>query len=205
MPITIDGAGTITGISAGGLPDSSITSAELATGSVLTAKIADANVTPAKLEAPYTLMTSQTFSAGQTVFDFTGIPSWAKRITILMDGLSLSGSDNFLVQLGDAGGFETTGYVSQAGYGSTKLTSTTGFIMGAGSAAFVLSGTNTLYKFSASTNQWLSSSSIVPSTGDPASVGSGTKTLSDTLTQLRVTRTGSNTFDAGSINVIYEG
>lgn len=39
MPIAINGSGTITGISAGGLPDASI----------VTADIADGNITPAKL------------------------------------------------------------------------------------------------------------------------------------------------------------
>lgn len=40
MPIAIDGSGTITGISAGGLPDSSITAAELASGAVTQVKLA---------------------------------------------------------------------------------------------------------------------------------------------------------------------
>ena len=50
MPITIAGSGTITGISAGGLPDDSIIAADIAAGAVTTAKVADANITAAKLD-----------------------------------------------------------------------------------------------------------------------------------------------------------
>jgi len=49
-----------------------------------------------------------------TSVDFTGIPSWVKRITVMFIGVSTSGTSNILVQLGDSGGVETTGYVSQA-------------------------------------------------------------------------------------------
>jgi hypothetical protein len=51
MTIVINGSGTITGLSAGGLPDASVTTAEIADSNVTTAKIADLNVTNAKLEA----------------------------------------------------------------------------------------------------------------------------------------------------------
>ena len=50
MPITINGSGTLTGISAGGLPDDSIIAADIAAGAVTTAKVADANITAAKLD-----------------------------------------------------------------------------------------------------------------------------------------------------------
>ena len=50
MPISIAGSGTITGISAGGLPDDSIIAADIAAGAVTTAKVADANITAAKLD-----------------------------------------------------------------------------------------------------------------------------------------------------------
>lgn len=49
MPISINGTGTITGISAGGLPDASVTADELASSAVTTAKVSDGAITPAKL------------------------------------------------------------------------------------------------------------------------------------------------------------
>ena len=39
MPITIDGSGTITGLSAGGLPDSSIVTADIANAAITAAKL----------------------------------------------------------------------------------------------------------------------------------------------------------------------
>ena len=49
MPISINGTGSITGLSAGGLPDASITADDIASNAVTTAKVNDAAVTPAKL------------------------------------------------------------------------------------------------------------------------------------------------------------
>ena len=49
MPITIDGSGNITGLVAGGLPDLSVTNADLATNAVSTSKLLDSAVTTAKL------------------------------------------------------------------------------------------------------------------------------------------------------------
>ena len=49
MPISINGTGSITGLSAGGLPDNSIVTADIADSAVTTAKVNDAAVTPAKL------------------------------------------------------------------------------------------------------------------------------------------------------------
>ena len=42
MPITIDGSGTITGLSAGGLPDSSIVTADIADAAITAAKMSGA-------------------------------------------------------------------------------------------------------------------------------------------------------------------
>jgi hypothetical protein len=42
MPITINGSGTVTGISAGGLPDSCITTADIAANAVTAAKLGSA-------------------------------------------------------------------------------------------------------------------------------------------------------------------
>jgi len=50
MPISITGTGTITGISAGGLPDDCITTAEIAGSAVTTAKVNAASITAAKLD-----------------------------------------------------------------------------------------------------------------------------------------------------------
>jgi len=47
-------------------------------------------------------------STSGTSIDFTGIPSWVKRITVMFDVVSTNGSAIILIQLGDSGGIETT-------------------------------------------------------------------------------------------------
>lgn len=147
-----------------------------------------------------TRATSQATTSG-TEFDFTGIPSTAKRITVIFNEVSLSGSDNLLVQIGDAGGFETTGYTSASSTGAVT-TATNGFIVRINSSSMTASGTMTIVNVSG--NIWISSHVVARSGTSETPVGGGTKTLSDVLTQIRITRTGTDTFDGGSVNIIYE-
>src|SRR3990172_6259162 len=98
--------------------------------------------------ANITAMTAQATTSG-TSFDFTGIPGGTKRITVMLDRVSLSGTDALLVQIGDSGGIETTGYISSglldaAGGGSIIATSTAGFVSCAANAARVISAIFTL-------------------------------------------------------------
>jgi hypothetical protein len=139
-----------------------------------------------------------------TAFDFTGLPSDTVKISLNFSGVSLSGTDNFLVQLGDSGGFETTGY-SGAGTGTTgagggTVANSSGFIVRVAIAAELMSGTMTFEKVSG-TNEWIASHSLGGTT--TSAFGGGAKTLSDVLTQVRLTRTGANTFDAGSVSLTY--
>lgn len=187
MPITINGAGSIVGISAGGLPD--------------------ASVTPADLTQPLTLATSQ--AATGTFVDFTGIPSWVKRVTVMFDGVSLSGSALLVAQIGDSGGIETTGYSSASfgGVNGNVVSGGTGastwyLLTAIGSASYPFSGIATFANVSG--NTWIGSGSLAaPGSAAGWSFG-GTKTLSATLDRIRLTTTSTDTFDAGSINILYE-
>lgn len=145
-------------------------------------------------------------STSGTSIDFTGIPSWVKRITVMFDGVSLSGTDSFLIQIGDSGGLETTGY---NGGGARFTVSTlggaaftTGFGFNNASAATLYSGSVVLSNVTG--NTWAASGTLGGSSADFASILGGSKTLSATLDRVSVTRTGTNTFDAGSINILYE-
>ena len=145
-------------------------------------------------------------STSGTSIDFTGIPSWAKRITVMFSGVSLSGTSDILVQLGDAGGFETTGYLSTCSAmssGTTGVsTSTAGMIVRSNAAASVASGIMTIQNLTG--NSWVAGFSGKQS-ATAGSTGGGDKTLSDTLTQVRITTVnGTDTFDAGTINIMYE-
>jgi hypothetical protein len=190
------------------LVDGSVTTAKIADSNVTTAKILDANVTPAKLSQPLTSGTAVASTSG-TFIDFTGIPSWVKRITVMFAGVSTNGSSIIQIQLGDAGGFEITGYLGGGGLiqnvsSSQTANFTSGFgITGAGSAAAVYHGSMVLTLLSS--NQWVANGSFARSDVAVPNFGQGSKTLSDTLTQVRITTVnGTDTFDAGSINILYE-
>ncbi len=137
-----------------------------------------------------------------TAFDFNSIPSWATEIVIQFELVSLSGNDYVLVQIGDSGGIEATGYVSSG----TRLSdasavsvddSTAGFMIYAGNTAVFLTGTMHLTRNSISSLQWFSSHAMRRASATCA-LGGGVKTLSAALDRVRITRNGSNTFDGPS-------
>jgi hypothetical protein len=143
-------------------------------------------------------------SPASSSIDFTGIPSWVKRITVIFSGLSLSSTADILVQLGDAGGIEATGYISSGsatGTGAAISNSTLGMIIRSASAASITSGIMTLQNITG--NSWVASYAGKQSSTS-SSYGGGDKTLSDTLTQIRITTTSTDTFDAGTVNIMYE-
>ena len=153
--------------------------------------------------------TSQATTSG-TSFTFTGIPSWAKRITVLFNGVSLSGTDNFLIQIG-SGSVTTSGYNSATGYGGTSsgvtapATSTSGFVCQDGSSANVIYGNVLIHLFSNYTYISAYTAGSVQSGSTPYfNVGGGSVTLSGALDRVKILTTGTNTFTAGSINILYE-
>lgn len=148
-----------------------------------------------------------TASTSGTAVNFTGIPSWAKRITVMFSGVSTSGTSKVILQIGDAGGVEITGYLGTSlvsGVAATNYSS--GFITDdRASAAAVRHGILTLCLVNPATYTWAFATQIGLSDNNLAAFGAGTKSLSDTLNQVRVTTVnGTDTFDAGSINIMYE-
>lgn len=150
----------------------------------------------------FTLGTPVATTSG-TAFDFTGIPSTVRVIFVMFSGVSLSGTDDMLVQIGPSGGVDTTGYVSMShSVGSSVSTSTSGFVQRISNSGFVPSGIMTISCLNSSSNIWVASHSAGDGTF-AAQVGGGTVTLSGALARLRLTRTGTNTFDAGTVNISY--
>jgi hypothetical protein len=155
-----------------------------------------------------TAMTSVASTSGTSI-DFTGIPAGVKRITVMFSGVSTSGSSGVQLQLG-SGSITTTGYnstgVDFTSAGSTGgSTSTTGLILERPSTNLPASASRhyviTLVNISG--NIWISTN--IGHSGAISSLGSGTITLSSTLDRVRITTlNGTDTFDAGSINVYYE-
>jgi hypothetical protein len=187
----------------------------IAANAVVTADIADAAVIPAKLSQPLTLATAQNTTSGTSI-DFSpasgnGIPSWAKRITVMFNGVSTSGSSNIQIQIG-AGSFVNTGY---AGTASTVVNATnsgvtamsSGFLVsGDNAAAVVIEGAVTIVNISG--NTWIASGVCGRSAASTASMNfsAGRLALSGALDRVRITTAnGTDTFDAGSVNVMYEG
>ncbi len=145
-----------------------------------------------------------------TSIDVTGIPSWAKRITILFSGVSTNGSSPPQVQIGDAGGIETTSYLNGnsiilATVNTTNFTSGFGIGVAVGNwgAARVFYGEMTLIKIS--DTKIICKGVFGGSDAAYAIVTAGEKTLSDVFDRFRLTTAnGTDTFDAGSISYMWE-
>lgn len=153
----------------------------------------------------FTLGTSVASTSGTSI-DFTGIPSWVKRITVMFNGVSTNGTSQPMFQLGDAGGIETTGYTTVSISVSTGANAATAYTNGwqlySANAANTIQG-NIVFSLITG-NTWSGNGQFASSV--PAVLWtSGTKSLSDTLTTVRITTAGgTDTFDAGTINILYE-
>jgi hypothetical protein len=140
-----------------------------------------------------------TATTSGTEKDFT-IPAWAKKIHVNLVGVSTNGTSNVIVQLGDPT-IEATGYLCSSG--TTAFT--TGFGTDAGNAAAVRHGTITLTLADAATFTWVASGVIARSDTAATVQVAGSKSLSAALSVVRITTVnGTDAFDAGAVNVLYE-
>lgn len=152
--------------------------------------------------------TAQASTSGVAI-DYTGIPSWAKRVHINFAGFSTSGTSVPIIQIGDAGGIEPSGYL---GAGSTVTASanstnfTTGFgVRSSWTNTLTVHGTITLSLLDAATNTWVANGALAASDVIGSMLTEGSKSLSATLDRVRITTVGgSDTFDAGLVNIQYE-
>lgn len=136
--------------------------------------------------------------------DILSIPAGTTRIELMFSAVSLSGTANPLVQIGDSGGVETTGYTSASGTSDSTgtATSTSGFVLRSALAANTITGLMTLVLVESSTNTWAASYTFQNS-GGSAIFGAGTKSLSAVLDRVRITSTGADTLDGGSVRAVY--
>jgi len=145
-----------------------------------------------------------------TSVDFTGIPSWVKRIQVSIVNLSSTGSSNYLVRIGNAT-FTTSGYSSVMNYVNPGANSCTGDYDTSGfrltkdiSASISFTATFTLVLH----YNYVYTSSFIGLGGVSGAgyFGSGYLSLGSVLDRIRVTTVnGTDTFDAGTINIFYEG
>ena len=143
-----------------------------------------------------------------TSIDFTGIPSTAKRITVMLSGVSTSGTSVPLLRLGTSSGIEATGYLGSTSNivtGSTpSATNTTGLGLAQAIDAGALYYGQIVITL-LSSNLWVMSATLSRSDVALTTVASSSKTLTGTLDRVRITTVnGTDTFDAGQVNILWE-
>lgn len=151
--------------------------------------------------------TEQASTSGTSI-DFTGIPSWAKRVTVMLKGVSTSGTSSLLIQIGSTT-FTTSGYVGTSGVittGAAVVAMSTGFLINCGGNDIAANNRNGIVAIgNISGNDWCAVATVTTSgTGASVSNGSGAVSLSGVLDRVRITTTGADTFDAGTINIMWE-
>jgi hypothetical protein len=150
-------------------------------------------------------------TSGTTTTLLTGIPSWVTEIEVMLSLVSTNGTTSPCIQIGDSGGFETSGYVCNAGLlitgssGTTRMTST--FVLCRTTnvvAANQVTGVARLHRWDTSENLWMMTAQMVEQTDSNSYVACGYKTLSGELTQVRLnTADGTSVFDNGEARVRY--
>jgi hypothetical protein len=159
----------------------------------------------------YTISPASTGTVSGTItvvgLDFLNIPSWVKRITVNFNGISTSGSSQPTVRMG-SGSIESTGYA-----GTVSSLNNTGSVISAAlsdgfqlianhGSTIVMGGSMILTNVSG--NIWVANSQLGRADGNMATCA-GYKTFSGVIDQVRITTVGgTETFDAGSINILYE-
>lgn len=153
-------------------------------------------------------------SPASASIDFTSIPSWVKRITVMFNEISTNGASPLTVQIGDSTGFSSSGYIGISSVIAGSNTTSPNIVTNGYYVRLMdsvntelLSGTMTINLITGTT--WVSShvccQNIAGATPKTAH-GAGTKTLTGTLDRVRITtNSGTPTFDAGSVNILYEG
>jgi hypothetical protein len=147
--------------------------------------------------------TAQASTSGTTI-DFTSIPSWAKRVTVMFAGVKISATAELIIQIGN-GSFVITGYAAlSASVANGKTSSTAGFIVTQGNtSANTNSGAAVITQFSSS--QWSYASTLTDLANTSGYIGGGYLSLSGAIDRVRITTsTGTPTFTAGNINILYE-
>jgi len=170
--------------------------------------MAISKINPASMSQPMTLGTAVASTSGTSI-DFTSIPSWVKRITVMFSGVSTNGSSLVQVQLG-SGSVTTSGYIG--GYSQISGTTIAGnnhtsgvIVQGRADASNLSVGSVQIDLVTA--NTYVASGSVYnASYGGYMTLSGSYVSLSGVLDRVRVTTVnGTDTFDAGSINILYEG
>jgi hypothetical protein len=148
--------------------------------------------------------TSQASTSGTSI-TFSSIPSWVKRITVMLNGVSTNGSSLIQMQIG-SGGVTTSGYTSvtvRVGANGGYTNASSGFLLVTGmGASDICSGTMIISNQTG--NTW-TTFGMINQNNTNNNVNQGLVSLGGTLDRVVITTVnGTDTFDAGSINILYE-
>lgn len=131
-----------------------------------------------------------------------GIPSWVNRVTAVLSGVSTTGTQGILAQLGTAGGLVTSGYSGSHSSGAGGVSSnlyTTGQVVASQITGTILVQGRLVYE-RVSGSTWAGSGLMSYSGSASGFCMSGTVvTLPGALTTLRLMPGAPDTFDGGSI------
>jgi hypothetical protein len=153
--------------------------------------------------APIVRGTQIATNTGATSYEFTGIPSWVKRITVMTNGITRSATTTMVIQLG------STTYTT-SGYSGASWPATGGAV--ANSVGFGFSGnalgtdaiTALMTITNISGNTWVAGVQGAVATAFMA-IGGGAITIGGVLDRIRInTLSGTATFNGGAVNILYE-
>lgn len=151
--------------------------------------------------------TAQTAASTEVVF--SSIPAWVNRVTLMVSGLSSNGTSGFAAVMGYGGGstYQTSSYVSQALYiyaNPITTYSTSQFLLtGVTTASYTYGGQFIFNRLSG--NTWTTHGMLVNDSVEYSMIAAGSVTLSGTLDKIKlVAINGSDSFDAGTVNISYE-
>jgi hypothetical protein len=180
-------------------------------GQVLTSAGAGAQPAFETLSAGFTQGTEIATASGTSI-TFGSIPAGVDMIVMNFFGVSqASNAQTIRIQIGDAGGIETSGYLNTAGkiadqaIESATIRNTAGFSVGTVNwdAANILHGSVWFTLQDAAAFTWCFHGMLNESDDDGIYLGSGSKALSAELTQIKFSTAAGATFDAGAVNIMF--
>lgn len=156
------------------------------------------------------LISGTAVAVSGTSVEFTSIPSWVKRITVMFLGVSTNSTNNWQIQVGTGGTYTTSGYVgAAANQAGTAVANSTGIVVNNGPLATdTMWGQATIVKTGANATQILATGTLGNSFAANLRYFGGAVTPANAIDCVRViasaTGSPSDTFDAGTINILYE-
>ena len=145
-------------------------------------------------------------STSGTSIDFTSLPAWVKKITVMLASNSTNGVSDVVFRIG-SGSVATTGYLGSSwNSAGSWVASTDGWHLSSGNAAAIVHGNIVITQLNAASYIWTAAGNFSRSDNASGNLVSGSCTLSGVLDRVRITTVnGTDTFDSGSVNIIYEG